>query len=290
MQQMHHSSSSPSTRARVSRLLAVLLTGVFLCLTFCLAGCASGSGESGGSTDTSASVSAASLPEEPTLPGTGLTVCIDAGHSDTPNWKEERIIPPDYDLPEGLPASAEYAPIEPGGTSGNLSGPEYAVNLDVALKLQKDLEAQGFTVVMCRTDNSTGLSSADRAKIANDCNADLFIRLHCDGASDGGVANGFLTLVPTDVGYQSENDLYEKSQDIGEQMHESIVEQLGVNDRGIQYRKDMAGFNWCTQPSVLFEMGVMTTPSDDEKLATDEYQEELASAICQATVEAIGAK
>ena len=204
----------------------------------------------------------------------GFTVCIDAGHGDTVSTKSYPNNPDEDESEDGI--------VQPLGTSGEESGNEYAVNLKVAKLLQKDLEDEGAEVVMVRTTNDVVISPKKRALIANDCDADLFIRLHCDSA--GSSTRGFLTLLPANTGYQADGGLYKKSQTMGEQMHEQIVEELGCNDRGCTVRSDQGGFNWCKVPCVLFEMANMDNAKDDALLATESYQSELASAIAHATV------
>ena len=204
------------------------------------------------------------------------TICIDAGHSghsdSTPS--------------SASPYSDTTILTEPGGTEGDVAGPEYQICLDVALLLQTQLEAKGYNVVQVRTDNTGTYSPKDRAIIANDCNADLFIRLHCDSA--GSSANGFYTLVPGDAGYQGDGQLYLESQRIGRAMHNIIVNELGENDRGVTVRDDQGGFNWCKVPAVLFEMANMDNAHDDALLATQSYKEKLAVSIADATKEVLG--
>ncbi len=210
-----------------------------------------------------------------TTPTAKKTICIDAGHSghtdSTPS--------------SASPYSDTTILTEPGGTEGDVSGPEYQICLDVALLLQTQLEAKGYNVVQVRTDNTGTYSPKDRALIANDCNANLFIRLHCDSA--GSSAHGFYTLVPGDAGYQGDNELYSTSQRIGRAMHNIIVNELEENDRGVTVRDDQGGFNWCKVPAVLFEMANMDNSHDDALLATQSYRKKLAESIADATKEVL---
>ncbi len=207
--------------------------------------------------------------------GEGLvrgTVCIDAGHGGGS----------DLTLTPIGPGSSEMQYVEPGGTSGVTTGVEEAtVTLAVALLLRDKLRDEGVTVVMVREDDSRTYSSQERAEVANSCNADIFVRLHCDGA-DSAEPRGFSTLIP---GY---NDwtapIVERSAYAASVMHPIIIAETGAQDAGIVERTDLAGFNFCQVPVVLFEMGFMSNPEEDQLLCSAEYQEVLAQAICDATV------
>lgn len=83
------------------------------------------------------------------------------------------------------------------GTVGRFSGIyEYALNLDISLRLKELLEQQGYAVLLTRETNDTAISNAERAQMANAAGADIYVRIHANGSEDAG-ASGALALVPS---------------------------------------------------------------------------------------------
>lgn len=202
-------------------------------------------------------------------------VVIDPGHGMNGN-KEMEPISPD---------SSELKIKDPGGAQGVYTGvPEYKVNLQVAEKLKEKLEAQNIKVVMTKTQDSEDPGNIERADVANNINAALEIRIHCDSAANSS-AHGASMLVPGDIGYAK--NISSISRNYGEIILKSLVNSAGMDNRGISVRNDLTGFNWSKVPIVLVEMGFMSNPEEDALLSTDAYQEKLAQGLCDGIVEAL---
>ena len=165
------------------------------------------------------------------------------------------------------------------GTYGAASGKnEYEVNLEVALKLQAALEAKGYTVVMTRTTNDVTLSNVDRAKIATAANANIFIRLHCNGVDDSSV-KGVLCYQPSSSNPYLSADVISGSQKLAALLRDSQCAATGQTPRDNLEGDDMTGINWATMPVAIVEMGFMTNSQEDLFLASDDGQNQIVKGL-----------
>ena len=53
----------------------------------------------------------------------------------------------------------------------------------------------------------------------------------------------------------------------------------GFKVNNIYERSDLTGFNWSEVPAVLVEMGFMSNPQEDKKMADKSYQEKMMDSI-----------
>lgn len=196
----------------------------------------------------------------------GIRIGLDPGHQARGNSSQEPV----------APGSSEMKAKVSSGTQGVASGvPEYAVNLQVALKLRELLQDAGAEVIMTRDTNDVDISNSERAQMMNDAGVDLVVRIHCNGENDSSRTGAFI-LVPSG---SYTTAIQEKSRQAAEAVLPAFIESTGANSLGYSERSDQTGFNWSSVPVINIEMGHMSNAGEDQKLVSEAYQDLCAQGI-----------
>jgi N-acetylmuramoyl-L-alanine amidase/putative methionine-R-sulfoxide reductase with GAF domain len=193
------------------------------------------------------------------------------------------------------------------GTVGRRGLLEKDVVLEVAQRLGKLLESRLGTEVLYTRQDDNYIPLDERAAIANQAQADLFVSVHAN-YSDLPSARGVETYYTNSFSAPSAKDIELRSNTGGNSntaapglspadLHERIeqsrrlaasvqrslygtlsVENPGLRDRGIKE----AGFVVLTEtsmPGILAEVSFVSSPADEQKLRSDGYREEIAEAL-----------
>ena len=175
---------------------------------------------------------AAAADDTPPAP---YVVVLDAGHGGTA----------DNSHPE--------RPFDPGVTARN-GLLEKDLTLDVARRLRKLLEDDRVKVMMTR-DDDVFKSIGDRAQVANNAHADLFVSIHFNYFDDPAVG-GSLVLYPND-----------RSQAFATTMAsvlEAKLKPLGIGGNGIMSKPEL--WTKTEMPTVTVEAAYLTNPPEADKL------------------------
>ena len=146
----------------------------------------------------------------------------------------------------------------------------------------KELEQRGVKVVTTRTTD-VWVDLADRPKYANENYADILISVHRNSLDNDSVTKGFEAWI--------HSDNCDNSEDLANRIMANL-DQAGISrNRGVKKgtqgnsRENYAVNSLSAMPSVLLEMGFMSSPKDNQlfKDNAKEYAAAIADAIIQWT-------
>ena len=218
--------------------------------------------------ESDASATDASSTDADVPAGNGKVIVLDPGHSSKVSGKME---------PVG-PGSSEMKAKDVTGTSGRTSGlMEYELALQTSFKMKEELERRGYTVYLTRYDNEVMLSCSERAEIANNYNADAFIRVHADGVDDSSASGAMTICITPSNPYVPE--MYQDSRRLSEDIISEYCKETGLGQRSIWETDTMTGNNWSKVPTTLLEMGFMTNPNEDALMADPAFQDKIAFGV-----------
>ncbi len=208
-----------------------------------------------------------------------------------------------------------YIVIDPGhgGSEYGAVGPSGVMEKDIVLSiakyLKKEIESKlGLKVILTRS-RDINLSLEERAQIANNSKADLFISIHCN-ASRNKKARGsetfILSLKATDNSarrtayfennpqakeYKDENDtitfiLWDLAQSaflkesalLAELVQKELNLLLHTKDRGIKQAPFRVLTN-VSMPAILVETAFLSNPDEEKMLKDPKFQKKIAYAI-----------
>ena len=167
-----------------------------------------------------------------------------------------------------------------GGSDSGAPGPlgvafaEKTINLNTALKLQKELEAFGATVLMTRTTD-INLSLEERLAASRNAKPDIFISVHANSMADNvdiSKIDGFSVFY---------RDKHAKS--LSEAIFRNTIDTLSRNSKGL-HMKNFYVIRGTWAPSVLLESGFVPNPVEFEWLIDDNHQANLAKSIAESIV------
>lgn len=159
-----------------------------------------------------------------------------------------------------------------GGKDGGAEGVSGRYEKDFNLQLSNKIvalldEVDEIQVSMTRVDD-TFISSVDRerAEIANQLNADLFISIHGNTYTDTSVSG-------TETYYYDDSSLL-----LANIMQRRVAKASGFRDRGVK-QENYFVIKDTNMPAVLIEVGFLTNAEEEKQMWDPSVQEAIAQAI-----------
>jgi len=155
---------------------------------------------------------------------------------------------------------------DPGALGVN-KNQEKSVTLEVSRFLQRYLENDGIQVIMTRSEDLEVLLQP-RVDVANLRNADIFVSIHANSMPPGNThIRGIETYYTTP-----------QSKDLADTLHRFMIKELGAIDRRVRQR-GLYVTRKANMPSVLLEIGFLSSPEEEALLVNPNYQRKVAKAI-----------
>ncbi len=161
---------------------------------------------------------------------------------------------------------AGHGGFDRGGVPGQRIS-EKDKTLDVAQRLKRILQAQGYRTIMTR-DSDVFIPLGTRCSIANAYRGASFVSIHFNCASRVG-ANGIETYY-----YRSD------SASLAQSIHRNVVSISPSENRGIR-RRGFYVLRRTAIPSVLVECGFLTNPTEGRLALSADYRQRLAEQIAR---------
>ena len=186
----------------------------------------------------------------------------------------------------GEPEEPEVPPLDPAkitiaidpGHGGNQPGAVYPdengedvqekdLTLPMSLMLADILEERGYNVVLTRTGDDS-VSLADRAKMANAAQAEVFVSIHCNALDRTDYEGIFTYYYPNST----------RGEALAKQVQAGVVAATGGIGRGTP-SANFQVLRETTMPAVLVETGFMSCPAELARLCDPDYQQQIALGI-----------
>lgn len=150
-------------------------------------------------------------------------------------------------------------------------------NIAIVLKTAELLKKENKIDFVLTRSNDTFLELKERAAVANNLKADLFISVHANSLISSSASG-------TETYYQRA-----ASKALANVMHKHLVQATGLSDRGVRYG-NFHVIRETKMPAVLLEVGYLSNKKDEALLFTEALQNKVAASIVSGIKEYLGIK
>ena len=155
---------------------------------------------------------------------------------------------------------------------------EKDLNLQIAKKVKKLLEEAGIKIVMTRTNDKVPDAKKEdlnqRVQLINETKPKLALCIHQNSYPDAAIKGAqvfYHTITP-------------EAEDVASMVQEELRTVDPTNTRQIKENDTYYMLKNCQVPTIIVECGFLTNPDEAAKLTQEEYQDQIAQAICEGVV------
>ena len=155
---------------------------------------------------------------------------------------------------------------------------EKDLNFQIAKKVKKLLEEAGIKIVMTRTNDKVPDAKKEdlnqRVQLINETKPTLALCIHQNSYPDEKIKGAqvfYHTITP-------------EAEDVATIVQEQLRTVDPTNTRQIKENDTYFMLKNCQVPTIIVECGFLTNPEEAAKLTQEEYQDQIAQAICEGVV------
>ena len=155
---------------------------------------------------------------------------------------------------------------------------EKDLNLQIAKKVKKLLEEAGIKIVMTRTNDKVPDAKKEdlnqRVQLINDTKPKLALCIHQNSYPDAKIKGAqvfYHTITP-------------EAEDVASIVQEQLRTVDQTNTRQIKENDTYFMLKNTQVPTIIVECGFLTNPEEAAKLTQEDYQDQLAQAICEGVI------
>ena len=149
---------------------------------------------------------------------------------------------------------------------------EKDINRQIAYRVVQKLRQRGYKVELARKGDEF-VDKTDRVEAANRQNAKLYVSIHqnsCEVKSVSGIETWY-----------DENDGTRNSRRLAQLVQQETVKATGAVGRELVSDPELCVTSKSNMPACLIETGFLSNRKEREKLATEEYREQIAEGIAK---------
>lgn len=201
------------------------------------------------------------IPESGSIPS--KVVVIDAGGQQDADSEKEPIKPgSDYMVER----------IREGAVGSFTGGKEYEITLAVALQLEQELEKYNIVVVQTRREMDVSISNAERAGLANQIEADVFLQMYINRSENPEKRGAYVNYA-----VKEGEDKNKRLAEFVLAAYTDTVEAIQKNT--VDESEGDTALNWCEIPAITLKLGYLSNEEEDLCMNDSQMQKVMAEGI-----------